>query len=186
MTTKTLAEQLGISKSMTSRLVRRGMPRAVEAAKLWRTQNLEPARVKGARPNIAANAERADDGDTSPGDGAAYRRARTQREQIRAQREALELQRLRGEVIDAGEVEALQFTAGRITRDRMLMVAPRTAADLHALVLSLVPVEHRAAVAVQFEVHVVERRIENALRTALTEAERAIEDAGRDDDEPDD
>ena len=48
-----LAEQLDVSTSMISRLRRRGMPtNSVAAARAWRTANLDPALVKGARATL--------------------------------------------------------------------------------------------------------------------------------------
>jgi hypothetical protein len=45
-----LAQALGISASMVSRLAKRGMPTAsVEAAQRWRRRHLEPGRTKGQR-----------------------------------------------------------------------------------------------------------------------------------------
>lgn len=45
-----LAELLGIAKSAVSAQAKRGMPTdSLEAAQLWRTQHLDPARKKGAR-----------------------------------------------------------------------------------------------------------------------------------------
>lgn len=50
MTQKELAQLLGISTGMVSRLVKRGMPTdSLERAKRWRKRHLEPGRVKGSR-----------------------------------------------------------------------------------------------------------------------------------------
>lgn len=50
MLKKDLAEQLGISAAMVSKLVKRGMPTdSVERARRWRRRHLEPGRVKGVR-----------------------------------------------------------------------------------------------------------------------------------------
>lgn len=50
MLMKDLAEQLGISGSMVSRLAKRGMPTdSLERAQRWRKRHLEPGRVKGQR-----------------------------------------------------------------------------------------------------------------------------------------
>ncbi len=52
-----LAQALGISTGMVSRLVKRGMPTdSVERAQRWRKRHLEPGRVKGSRfdPNAPA------------------------------------------------------------------------------------------------------------------------------------
>ena len=50
MNQKELAQALGISPGMVSRLVRRGMPADdLQRAQRWRKRHLEPGRVKGAR-----------------------------------------------------------------------------------------------------------------------------------------
>jgi len=50
MTKSELAELLGISASMVSRLSKRGMPTdSLERAQRWRKRHLEPGRVKGQR-----------------------------------------------------------------------------------------------------------------------------------------
>lgn len=123
----------------------------------------------------------------APGDEhtAAFRQDRSRNERIKADRAELELQQLRGELVSVRDSEELHFTSSRITRDRVLMVAPRFAGELHALVLSLVPEELRAEVAKRLDVHTFERRLETVLRDSLEEAAQAIADNGRDDDDPD-
>ncbi|QEA13777.1 helix-turn-helix domain-containing protein [Comamonas flocculans] len=55
MQKKELAELLGISASMVSRLAKRGMPTdTIERATRWRNRHLEPSRVKGNRPDQKA------------------------------------------------------------------------------------------------------------------------------------
>jgi hypothetical protein len=50
MQQKELAELLGISTAMVSRLVKRGMPTdTAKRAERWRKRHLEPGRIKGAR-----------------------------------------------------------------------------------------------------------------------------------------
>lgn len=50
MLKKELAEALGISAAMVSKLAKRGMPTdSVERAQRWRRRHLEPGRVKGVR-----------------------------------------------------------------------------------------------------------------------------------------
>ena len=50
MTQKELAQALGISAGMVSRLAKRGMPTDdLERAKRWRKRHLEPGRVKGVK-----------------------------------------------------------------------------------------------------------------------------------------
>lgn len=60
-----------------------------------------------------------------PGDTAEYRRARAERERTRAEREALELEQLRGKLIDVDEASRVAFTAFRGLRDALENVAPR-------------------------------------------------------------
>lgn len=130
------------------------------------------------------------DGDAEPevadANTVAYRQDRARNERIKADRAELELKQLQGELVLLSEVKQLQFTAGRITRDRIEMVPARAAGELHALVLSLLPDEHRAVVAEQFALHVFERRLGVLLREALNEAAQAIEESGRDDDDESD
>lgn len=58
MLQKDLAKLLGISASMVSRLVKKGMPTdSVERAQRWRKRHLEPGRIKGARFDPTAAAE---------------------------------------------------------------------------------------------------------------------------------
>ena len=126
MQTKTLAEALGLSRSMVSRLHKRGMPRdTVEAAQHWRSIHLEAARLKGTRMTIGASPAEPADEDSLEGDDALYRRARARREQIRAQREGLELRRLRGSLIELDEIQRVSFTAYRALRDQILNVPAR-------------------------------------------------------------
>ena len=60
MNQKELAQALGISPGMVSRLVRRGMPADdLQRAQRWRKRHLEPGRVKGSRfdPNAVPEAQ---------------------------------------------------------------------------------------------------------------------------------
>ena len=60
MTQKELAQALGISPGMVSRLAKRGMPTdSLQRAQRWRKRHLEPGRVKGARfdPNAVLDAQ---------------------------------------------------------------------------------------------------------------------------------
>jgi hypothetical protein len=141
-----------------------------------------PVPATGEQASPVATPEEPDDSDPN---AAAYRQDRARNERIKADRAELELQQLRGELVLVREVEALQFTAGRITRDRVLMVPARAAADLHALLLTLIPEPQRAELDAKVPLHALERRLDDLLRTALSEAAKAIEDARRDDDEED-
>lgn len=115
----------------------------------------------------------------------AYRQDRARNERIKADRGEIELKQLRRELVPVSEVELLEFTAGRIVRDRLEQLPPRAAADLRAVVLALIPEEHRAAVAVGLELHTFENRLAALVREALADASKAIEASRREDDEPD-
>ncbi|WP_374258318.1 hypothetical protein [Aquabacterium sp.] len=53
-----LAEQLGITPAMVSKLAKRGMPTdSVERASRWRKRHLEPGRVKGSKYGTEAKPE---------------------------------------------------------------------------------------------------------------------------------
>jgi hypothetical protein len=56
---------------------------------------------------------------------AAYRASRAAREQLRFEREQIELEQLRGSVIELAEAQRLGFTALRIVRDAILNVPVR-------------------------------------------------------------
>jgi hypothetical protein len=64
------------------------------------------------------------------------------------------------------------------------MVPARQIATLHAALLQLVPEAQREAFAQQIHMHTLERMLEAELRAALDEAAKAIEEARRDDDDP--
>lgn len=195
---KHLARALDISASMCSRLARRGMPvDDVERARRWRRRHLELARTKGARMHVAgsdsqtsapgavagAEGEGVADDPPAAGDLQEYREARAQRERLRAERERIELGQLTGRLIDARQAEEFQFSVGRITRDCMEQVGPRFAAEIHSLVVSLVPVEQREKVAGLLDLHAVETRMAAVIREGLQDAAKAIEDLERGDDD---
>lgn len=117
-----------------------------------------------------------DESASTDGETAEWRTERVRSERVRADRGELELRRMRGQLVDRKEAEDLQFTSQRITRDRVLMVPARGAAELHALLQS----------STKLEAHTIERLLETWLRTALDEASKAIEELGRDDDDDDD
>jgi hypothetical protein len=60
-------------------------------------------------------------------DTAAYRRERAERERIRRQKEEIELEQLRGKLVDRAEVARLRFTEFRELRDSIGNLAPRIA-----------------------------------------------------------
>jgi hypothetical protein len=112
-----------------------------------------------------------------------YRSARADRERTRAEREALELAALRGELIRVRDAEAMAFTQGRITRDLVQQVPPRLAAELHALVLASLPETQREAVGRELRLDVVEKCLDDSRREALAEAAKLIREAQVDDDD---
>lgn len=152
-----LAAALGVSKSQAGRDVQAGMPTDdVERARAWRAANRDvsrtadgridrpdapPAAVGGmapaagagaASPAAPASSEEAD-AEILPGDTAEYRKARTEREQIRRDRERMELDRDRGRLIDAADAARLAFTNFRALRDQAFNLPPRLAPQLAAL-----------------------------------------------------
>lgn len=106
-------------------------------------------------------------------DTAAYRAERALREAIRRQREQLELEQLRNELVAVQEVARMQFTAQRLTRDRVEMVAARAAPELVALVQS------------GGDGFAVERVLTGHLRQALEDAAKAIDEIDNDEDATD-
>lgn len=206
-----MAEALGVSKSQVGRDKDAGMPMdSADAARAWRLADKDPSRTVDGRidrPHAqtpASDSPRSDaeagtaagpagettspagsaDDDQVDVDTAAYRADRARNERIKADRAELELEQLRGELVLVKEVERLEFTAGRIVRDRVLMVPARVAGSLQALVLSLAPDDElRADVAKRLTTHTIERLLEDALRGALLEAKKAIEEARNDDDD---
>jgi hypothetical protein len=93
------------------------------------------ARVKGARlaapqkvPRQApsdATGDAADDPPDEAADSALYRQERAAREQIRRQREALELEQLQGKLIDVDDASRAAFTAFRGLRDALENIPAR-------------------------------------------------------------
>ena len=211
LSVRAMAAALGdVTKSQVGRLYTQGMPRTVEAARAWRLANLELSRTSESRidrPQTPAQIPVAavvggltssaggggasvpppdSEPDQADENTAAYRADRARNERLKADRSEIELAQLKGDLVPARHVAELQFTAGRITRDRVLMVPARAAADLHALAVSLVPEEHRKAFAEALNMHAFERRLDDELRAALADAAKAIEQAGRDDDDDED
>lgn len=180
-----------LSKSQVDRDYREGAPRhGAKAYLAWRAAFRELGRTADSRidrpqqpdapePDVESDDNSADE------HTAAYRADRARNERIKADRAQLELAREKGEIIAVRDVEDLEFTAGRIVRDRIQMVPARAAADLHALLLSLVPDAHRETIGEGLHLHAFERRLDTLLREALIDAATAIENARRGDDEPD-
>jgi hypothetical protein len=185
-----------LTKSQVQRDYHDGAPRQPGAYIEWRAAHRDVSRSAEGRidrpqspsPAGAPTSPPEDEDPSEPVDKhtEAYRADRALNESIKAQRAQLELNQLRGSLVSLRDVEQLQFTAGRITRDRVLMVPARLAANLHAQVLALLPDEHRDAVSKSLAPDAVEQLLEIELRAALDQAAKAIEEAGRDDEDPDD
>lgn len=127
-----LGELLGISKQAVAKAVKAGMPvDSFEAADTWRRANLDVSRTKAARVDVSAGPsgrsvdDAGDDDAPHPSDDDAYKRARTEREQIRRDRERLELDRERGSLVDKAEVARLRFTEFRALRDSLGHIGAR-------------------------------------------------------------
>ena len=189
-----MAAVLGVSKSQVARDSKAGMPmQDLDAARAWRLANQDLTRTAEGRIDRAptptsrpppldapTNPEPDTDPDDDPlpatatdKDTAAYRAERALREAIRRQREQLELEQLRNELVAVQEVSRLQFTAQRLTRDRVEMVAARAAPEVVALVQS------------GGDGFAIERLITGHLRQALEDAAKAIEEIDDDEDSPD-
>ena len=180
-----LGTALGISKPMVCKLVKAGMPTSsVEAARAWRTASLDVSRTKAARAVMTPHAEPTaadhgklpdDDDQAAPVDDEAYKRARTEREQIRRDRERIELQREQGLVVDVAEVVRLRFTEFRALRDALGNRATRTAPML----------------AVESDPIACERLVQEALNAVLSDfstqvlARAVTQDVDEDDDDAD-
>lgn len=172
------------------RLVMAGDKVDVEASLRRLEESADPARAHlrrgaAAEPDAPAEPEPASSG--GPGGvplsaNATFNKARTAAQVFDARMRELDYKERVGELVSARDVEQMQFTAGRITRDRLLMVPPRFAAEIHALVLALLPDDVRSAIADKFHAHDCEQRMHAVIRDALSEAERAIEEAARGDD----
>jgi transcriptional regulator with XRE-family HTH domain len=180
-----MAVALGVSKSQIARDAKAGMPLAdVSAARAWRLANQDLTRTAEGRidrPTTSREARRdePDDEDdetratTSDEDTAIYRAERAKREGIRREREQLQLEQERGNLVDVQEVARQQFTAQRLTRDRVEMVPARVAPELVTLVQN------------GGDSFAVERAISEHLRQALEDAAKAIEDIDDDEDATD-
>jgi hypothetical protein len=110
-----------------------------------------------------------DTGTSGNADTEAYRKARAERERIRVEREQLELDQLRGQLIDLEEAKRLAFTAFRALRDAVLNV----------------PARIKDQVAVESDAFRVEQLIETELAAALDKFDTARVLRDDDDDEAD-
>ena len=152
LSVRAMAQALGVSKSQVQRDKDAGMPMdSVAAAQAWRLANhdmsrtvegridrperpVSPARPMTSLPPAAGDPldEPDDLGEPDAGAGgndtAAYRAARTEREQIRRDRERLELEKARGQLVDREEVARLRFTEFRALRDALTNLSARVSA----------------------------------------------------------
>lgn len=143
-----MAAALGMSKSEVHRDAQAGMPMtSVEAARAWRAEHEDISRTKEGRidrPTLFGRPHAAEesapavqpaaepDDVPQPGDTAEYRKARAERERTRADREALELEQLRGRLLDGDEMGRIAYTAWRGLRDALDNVSPRIKDQLAA------------------------------------------------------
>lgn len=151
-----MAEALGVSKSQVDRDKQAGMPmHSAAAARAWREAQHDMSRTvegridragapdaprqavgglasaagAGGSADLPASAEPDEPG---PADTSEYRKARAERERTNADTAALELDRLRGKLIDVDEAKRLAFTSFRGIRDAVLNVPARVAAQCAA------------------------------------------------------
>jgi hypothetical protein len=181
---RNMAVLLGVSKSQVARDKDAGMPmHDVDAARAWRlaTHDLSrtaegridrPARdveTLAAPPPPSPPDDDSSDGGT-PEDTAKFRRARADREQTNAETARIELEQLRGTVINLQEAVRITFTAWRSLRDAVMNVAPRTKDQLAAMTDAMA----------------IEQLLEAELAGALgsLNPEQVLNDSDADDDEP--
>lgn len=143
MTKKELAELLGISGAMVSRLAKRGMPvDSVERAKRWRRRHLEPGRLKGTRHDPAQDSTQSAVGmpDESPPPaagtaddmGESFHAARTRREIADANLAEMREREGRRELIRVKIVEERLAVVFSTVRDALLQMPDRIAPTLAA------------------------------------------------------
>ena len=120
-TQSAIAQALGVAKSRITALKSQGMPtHSIEAAHAWREENLSPARIK----STAHAAPAIDDGEKE-----SYAEARRRRETSEADKSAIELATLKGELINRAALEMATETAFRHIRDTILSVPDRLPID---------------------------------------------------------
>lgn len=155
MQQKELAQLLGISPAMVSRLAKRGMPTDnLERAQRWRKRHLEPGRVKGSRFGTGAAAQTQAGGDADklpenlgavdlgdPEDGHVdldstttpdYLESRSRREAAEAALAEIRLSEQRGEVIRLDVVKNVLSVALSMTREALMQIPDRLATTLAA------------------------------------------------------
>lgn len=120
-TQSAIARALGVAKSRITALKSQGMPtHSIAAAHAWRESNLSPARIKS-----TAHAAPAIDDDERE----SYAEARRRRETSEADKSAIELAALRGELINRAGVEMAMETAFRHIRDSIMTTPHRLPID---------------------------------------------------------
>lgn len=141
---RAMADALGVSKSQVQRDKDAGMPMSdVAAAQAWRTNHHDVSRTREGRIDRSAAAVApvpsavsapapadpppGDEDEPRPNDTDAYRAARTEREQIRRDRERIELEKQIGNLVDRAEVARLRVTEFRALRDALGNLGPRLA-----------------------------------------------------------
>ena len=132
-----------------------------------------PAPPSAAAPPRVVAPDGGPDDDDAPepeGQSDAYRKARAQREEIRRDRELLELEKLRGNLIALDEVRALAFTAFRTLRDSLLNV----------------PARIKDEAAAQMDPLLVEQLIEREITAVLSSFDLAKVTSDQDEDDDED
>jgi hypothetical protein len=152
-TIRQLADLLGVSKSQVARDKALGMPMDdADAARAWRRQQHDLSRTADGRIDRPATASTPSRAGAGPGEGlpgpaavaeddapdddtdtAQFRAARARRERVNADRAELELEELRGRLVELKEAQRLVFTAFRSLRDQVLNVAPRVKDQLASM-----------------------------------------------------
>ena len=122
MSKRALARALGLSPSAVLKLEARGMPLdSVEAARAWRTANLDPLRIKAS----GARAERIGRAD-------ALLSARIEREQAEAALARLRLAELSGELVRVADIKRALSRKAAALRDSLLNIPHRLAVQAAA------------------------------------------------------
>lgn len=188
LSVRAMAEALGVGKSQVQRCAAAGMPMTdPAAARAWREAHQDVSRTAAGRidrpaakpapapapaappTTVLPPAPPPADDTPEPDDTDQYRQARAERERIRRDRELLELEQLRGRLIDLEDAKRLAFTAFRGLRDAILQVPSRV---MHPL-------------AVETDALAIEALLERELEAVLErwDARRLTSDADDDDDE---
>ena len=120
-TQSAIARALGVAKSRISALKSQGMPtHSIAAARAWREENLNPARIKS-----TAHAAPAIDDDERE----SYAEARRRRETSEANKSEIELAQLQVVLINREGIEMAMETAFRQIRDTIMTVPDRLPID---------------------------------------------------------